>query len=49
MDDGECYDAQIVAQHQGGPPVEIIDEVGARGTLHSQEAPQSQSQTCASL
>jgi len=27
MDDSKGYDAQIIAQHQGGPPVEIIDEV----------------------
>ena len=36
MDDSERYNPQIIAQHQGGPPVEIIDEVGAGGTLHSQ-------------
>lgn len=27
MDDSKGYNAQIIAQHQGGPPVEIIDEV----------------------
>ena len=29
MDDGKGNDPQIIPQHQGGPPVEIIDEVGA--------------------
>ena len=28
MNDSKGYDAQIIAQHQGGPPVEIINEVG---------------------
>ena len=31
MDDGKGNDPQIIPQHQGGPPVEIIDEVGAGG------------------